>query len=133
MHTTQQKVEYQVKLADFGFSKLLPDGEVDSQMCGTPLNMAPEILNGKDYNYKIDMWSIGVSLFEALFGTPPFFGTDKIDLTKNINQGLLRIPSGITVSSCCLDFVSKCLRYDPDERISIDHAMNHPFINPDSP
>ena len=47
--------------------------------------MAPEILNAKDYNYKVDMWSIGVSLFEALFGTPPFFGTDKNDLTKNIN------------------------------------------------
>jgi serine/threonine protein kinase len=37
------------------------------------------------------------------------------------------------VSSCCLDFISKCLRYDPDERISVDHALNHPFINPDSP
>ena len=83
--TKQVTPQYQVKLADFGFSKLLPDGELDSQQCGTPLNMAPEILNGKDYNYKVDMWSIGVSLFEALFGTPPFFGTDKNDLTKNIN------------------------------------------------
>jgi serine/threonine protein kinase len=32
-----------------------------------------------------------------------------------------------------MDFLSKCLRYDPEQRISIDHAMNHPFINPDSP
>jgi serine/threonine protein kinase len=44
--------------------------------CGTPLNMAPEILNDKFYNHKVDVWSLGVALFEAIFRQPPFTGRD---------------------------------------------------------
>jgi serine/threonine protein kinase len=43
--------------------------------------MAPELLNGKFYNYKVDMWSLGVSMFESLVGTTPFFGKDRDELT----------------------------------------------------
>ena len=95
--------------------------------------MAPEILNGHPYNYKADMYSFGVSIFEALMGVTPFFGSDKKDLTRNVNTGLVRIPKNIEISSCCLDFIMKCLLFDSKDRISIDHALNHPFINPDSP
>lgn len=95
--------------------------------------MAPEVLNCRPYNYKADMWSIGVSMFEALYGIMPFIGNDKQDLTRNVNLGLILLPSSVQVSSCCLDFLSKCLRYKPGDRITVDHALNHPFINPDSP
>jgi serine/threonine protein kinase len=80
-----------VKLADFGFSSVLQDNEWASIQCGTPLNMAPEILNGHPYNYKVDMYSLGVSMFEALIGQVPFLGENKQDLTKNVNIGLIRI------------------------------------------
>jgi serine/threonine protein kinase len=43
--------------------------------------MAPEILNGKFCDYKVDIWSLGVSMFEALIGAPPFYGKDKEELT----------------------------------------------------
>jgi len=79
------------------------------------------------------MWSLGVSMFEALIGVTTFFGQDKLDLTRNVNTGLIRIPTNINISSCCLDFITKLLRHDSSKRISIDHALNHPFINPDSP
>lgn len=95
--------------------------------------MAPEILNGVPYSYKVDLWSLGVSIFEALFGCTPFTGTDKADLTRNVNIGIVKLPSPLPVSNCCMDFLSKCLRYDPEQRITIDHALNHPFINPESP
>lgn len=95
--------------------------------------MAPEILNGEAYDYKVDIWSLGVSMFESLFGNTPFFGSDKEDLTSNVNIGLIRIPIDMELSSACLDFLSKCLHFDPAERISIDHALNHPFTNPFSP
>lgn len=95
--------------------------------------MAPEVLNGKFYNYKVDIWSFGVSMFEALLGMPPFFGKDRDELIANINIGLIRLQSNLDISSSCIDFLSKVLHYDPNMRISIDHALNHPFINKQSP
>jgi serine/threonine protein kinase len=95
--------------------------------------MAPEILNNQYYNYKADMWSLGVSLFEAVFGHTPFTGRDKDDLIVNVNKGLVKLPVDNEVSSECLDFIIKCLTFDPDLRLSIDHAMNHPFINNSAP
>lgn len=44
--------------------------------CGTPLNMAPEVLNGEFYNYKADIWSLGVIMFELIIGHMPFGGRD---------------------------------------------------------
>ncbi len=95
--------------------------------------MAPEVLNGMFYNHKVDIWSLGVSMFEALMGTTPFTGKDKEELTDNINRGLIRLPTNLGLSSSCLDFLSKCLIFDPNMRISVDHALNHPFINTQSP
>jgi serine/threonine protein kinase len=71
--------------------------------------MAPEILNGHPYNYKADIYSLGVSIFEALIGQVPFIGENKVDLTKNVNIGLIRIQTNLDLSSCCLDFLGKCL------------------------
>lgn len=72
-------------------------------------------------------------MFETLSGTAPFNGKDKEDLTKNVNNGIIKLPSTIDLSNNCLDFLSKCLKINPEQRISIDHALNHPFINSDSP
>ncbi len=95
--------------------------------------MAPEILNDKFYNHKVDVWSLGVAVFEAIFRQPPFTGKDQAELIDNINNGISQIPSNIQVSKTCLDFLSKCLTFDPEKRITIDSALNHPFINPESP
>ena len=58
--------DVQVKLADFGFAAILDKGQAMRYYCGTPLNMAPEVLHDKFYTYKADMWSFGVAMFEAL-------------------------------------------------------------------
>lgn len=59
----------EIKIADFGFSKLLTNEEFTETMLGSPLNMAPEVLGGTHYNSKADIWSIGVVFYEMLFGT----------------------------------------------------------------
>lgn len=63
----------QVKLGDFGFCKSMnhPD-DLSSTMVGSPIYMAPEILKGKDYNIKADIWSLGCVLYEMLYGCCPY-------------------------------------------------------------
>jgi serine/threonine protein kinase len=65
--------KFQLKVGDLGFSKQLTDLEQEIiTYCGTPLNMAPEIMNGRPYTYKADIWSIGVLIFLLLTGGYPF-------------------------------------------------------------
>jgi serine/threonine-protein kinase ULK2 len=63
-----------VKIADLGFSKIQSniDSDLNTTYCGTPINMAPEVLNREQYNYKVDVWSVGTILFELLTGHSPF-------------------------------------------------------------
>lgn len=75
--------------------------------------MAPEILNDKFYNQRVDVWSFGVAVFESIFESMPFNGTDKPELIKNVNKGFVNLPKPTFPSKSCLDFLSKCLRHDP--------------------
>ncbi len=77
-----------MKIGDLGFSKLLKDkDDFSNTYCGTPLNMAPELLNGSTYNQKADVWSIGTIMFEILIGFNPFRSArDKEDLKKKVNK-----------------------------------------------
>ena len=118
-----------MKLGDFGFAKRYKASDLNTTQCGTPLNMAPEILNGKKYSEKVDIWSFGSTLYECLFGTTAFIGKDKSDLREKVNKGIVRMPPSISLSASCLDFVSKCLLINPEKRMSIHQASNHPFMN----
>jgi serine/threonine-protein kinase ULK/ATG1 len=67
------KKDFTIKLADFGFAKETNSEEIMmSTYCGTPITMAPEILKGKPYDKKCDLWSLGVILFQLTFGKLPF-------------------------------------------------------------
>ena len=77
----------QVKIADLGFARELNYEDLSETMCGTPLVMAPEVLNGKRYNHKADVWSLGIVFFEMLVGFTPFTGRDKPDLKRNLEKG----------------------------------------------
>lgn len=62
-----------VKLGDFGFCKGLKPGEnMTKTMLGSPIYMAPEVLRGENYSMKADIWSLGVVLYEMLFGVCPY-------------------------------------------------------------
>ena len=68
-----EEEEFVVKIADLGFSKVLNDpNELSFTYCGTPINMAPEILTRSSYSYKADVWSFGTILHELLIGESPF-------------------------------------------------------------
>ena len=76
--------EVEVVIADLGFAKELDEGDLAKTQCGTPLNMAPEILMGHKYDHKVDVWSLGTVFFEMLTGFTPFTGMNKEDLKNNL-------------------------------------------------
>jgi serine/threonine-protein kinase ULK2 len=88
----------QVKIADLGFARELKHEDLSQTMCGTPLVMAPEVLNGKRYNHKADVWSLGIVFFEMLVGFTPFTGNDKADLKNNLSKGSYGVPKGVKLS-----------------------------------
>lgn len=75
-----------IKIADFGFAKILGENDYANTMLGSPLNMAPEILAGKEYTNKADIWSIGVCFYEMLFGRSPFAAKSIVELLNKIKS-----------------------------------------------
>lgn len=62
-----------IKLADFGMSRRVEPGAGGKlTICGTPLYMSPEILNGLPYNHKTDIYSLGIVLYELMEGKCPY-------------------------------------------------------------
>jgi protein kinase A len=60
-----------LKICDFGFAKVLEDGETAS-LCGTPEYTAPEVVQRKPYGFAVDWWALGILIYEMIFGAPPF-------------------------------------------------------------
>lgn len=73
-----------IKVADFGFAKMLGNQNYAQTMLGSPLNMAPEILAGKEYTNKADIWSIAVCFHEMLFGVAPYNAKNIVELHNKI-------------------------------------------------
>lgn len=92
------KSGFQVKIADLGFARELQYEDLSQTICGTPLVMAPEVLNGKKYNHKADVWSLGIVFFEMITGFTPFTGRDKNDLKNNLEKGDYKLPKKIQIS-----------------------------------
>jgi serine/threonine protein kinase len=85
-----------VKLCDFGWSVYL-DNKLRSTFCGTPLYVCPEILKGKEYDEKIDIWSLGIMMYEMAVGENPFKITKEEELIKIVKDEI-SIPSYVFVS-----------------------------------
>ena len=114
-----------VKLADFGFSRLLDETEFAKTILGSPLNMAPEILEAVPYTSKADIWSLGVCFYQLLFGRFPYVGSDLNDLYWNIKKGDLEFPEEVSISSEAKDIIQRMLIADPENRISWFEIFSH--------
>lgn len=120
-----------LKIADFGFAQHLSDQEISTSFRGSPLYMAPEILLGHEYDARVDLWSIGVILYQCLFGQTPYHCTSTDDLVHKFktNQIKISFPSKPKISSNCRDLLKRLLEFDPKVRISFDAFFQHPFID----
>jgi len=77
-----------IKLCDFGWS--ISSKTMRETFCGTPLYVSPELLKRKNYNNKIDVWSVGILTYELLFGRVPFEITTERDFIKIVIFILLK-------------------------------------------
>ncbi|CAK8574943.1 unnamed protein product [Lathyrus sativus] len=121
-----------LKIADFGFARSLQPRGLAETLCGSPLYMAPEIMQLQKYDAKADLWSVGAILYQFVTGKTPFTGNNQIQLLQNIMKSTeLQFPSDSQgLCSECRDLCQKLLRRNPVERLTFEEFFNHPFLNP---
>ncbi|XP_060183746.1 serine/threonine-protein kinase ATG1t-like isoform X1 [Lycium barbarum] len=123
-----------LKIADFGLSRMLNPNDLAETVCGSPFYMAPEILQFKKYDDKVDMWSLGAILFELLNGYPPFRGRTSVQILQNIKASLrlpFHEPILLQLHPDCVDLCSRLLSIDPEKRISFKEFCQHDFLKID--
>lgn len=119
--------ENRAKLADFGWSNFLENNKTRDTLAGTPEYLAPEMVMKSGHDEGVDIWSIGVLIFELLAGRPPFeFKGDINKLYSDIRN--LRIKWTDDFSILAKDLVSKILRFKSSDRISLNNILNHPWF-----
>ncbi|KAF1315750.1 Ulk/ulk protein kinase, partial [Globisporangium splendens] len=131
-------------ITDFGFARQLQSESLAESVVGSPLYMAPELLEYKSYDAKADLWSVGIILYEMLVNDHPFLvvdnchATNHLALRRNIQRyyeryGRLRLPARISVSPECEELVEGLLRVDPRQRISFEDFFRASFLLPPLP
>ena len=114
------------KLTDFGWSNYMEGNMKRTTICGTPVYLAPEIVNNTGHDEHVDIWCIGVLLFELIVGRPPFSGDNEQMVRYNIVRMRINWPKNIDKDAA--DLISKILKYIPEERYSLEQMLLHPFF-----
>lgn len=118
-----------LKLADLGSAEVFQEGELMSGVVGTPHYVAPEVLAGRDYNEKVDVWSAGVVLYEMLARFPPFRGDSPVEIFDAVIRANLRFPTRVfcSVSPAAKDLLRRMLCKDVSRRFSAEQVLSKCF------
>ncbi|KAL5260033.1 hypothetical protein ACHWQZ_G010221 [Mnemiopsis leidyi] len=131
---TGSKKEPKIKVADFGFAKILKNTapNSDASLRGSLLYMAPEIILSKEeYDGTLaDMWSVGVILYECLCGRAPFASRTYDELLQKIAAKTpVQVQGIVGAGKMCVSLIEKLLERDPKFRLCFKKFYHHPFLD----
>uniref|UniRef100_A0A7S4PJM4 Protein kinase domain-containing protein n=1 Tax=Paramoeba aestuarina TaxID=180227 RepID=A0A7S4PJM4_9EUKA len=116
-----------VKLVDFGIAaQVQAHDQYRNSSVGTPWYTAPEVINGEDYSYACDIWSLGCTVIEMITGKPPFYHLNAVQTLQTMVEELPPLPA--TLSPELTDFLSSIFTRDWNHRPTAEDLIAHPFI-----
>lgn len=130
--------DFNVKVTDFGFAKVLQPEERLYEVCGTPGYLAPELLKAgmverhecSGYGQEVDVWACGVVLYTLLVGFPPFWHRKQLMMIRQIMEAKYSFESAewADISKSAKDLISKILVVEPNLRLNINQCLTHEFF-----
>eukprot|EP01133_Synstelium_polycarpum_P014986 gene14986-17722_t len=117
-----------IRVADFGLSKIFGDGDRLETCCGSPEYVAPEVLECKPYDKACDLWSVGVITYVLLTGCFPFWDKNNAVLYEKIRNVDYGWPAGLEVSDEAKDLVSHLIEKNPERRYTYEQCLAHPWV-----
>jgi serine/threonine protein kinase len=88
--------------------------------------MAPEMIQNKAHNHTLDIWSLGILLYELVHGRAPFTGVHPREISDKIMRGVIRFKPGL--SNEYKDLVNSILKYETTERLPLIKVFDHPWV-----
>lgn len=120
----------EVRLADFGFcAQLTRQKQARHSVVGTPYWMAPEVIRGKDYGMKVDVWSVGIMCIEMVEGEPPYLEFPPLRaLFLIVTNGTPKLKKPEMYSREFRDFLQSALAVEVTKRLSSRELLRHSFL-----
>ena len=115
-----------ILLADYGWSNFNMEGDVRKTFCGTPEYIAPEMLLKKGHDTRVDIWSIGILMFELLSGYSPFVAKSNQELYQNIRRLKIQWPKDMP--PLAKNLITRILKLNPLDRPSFEEILDHQWF-----
>lgn len=120
------------KLTDFGLAKFVKSDEKALTFCGTPDYLSPELLLGHGHNRPADWWSLGILIYEMIYGMPPFYSSNVQNMYRKIVREPVVFKSEVSASDLCKDLITKLLHKDQKLRLGSQadslEVLSHPWF-----
>ncbi|XP_072534814.1 serine/threonine-protein kinase 17A isoform X2 [Salminus brasiliensis] len=119
-----------IKIVDFGLSRMVSNNQEIREIMGTPEYVAPEVLNYEPISTATDMWSIGVLAYVMLTGVSPFLGDDKQETFLNISQINISYTEEELeqLDKAAIHFIKSLLIKEPEDRATAEECLEHHWL-----